>query len=115
MGDFTPKIPIQIQIRKIIFEKFNDPEVRFTNDEIFELIKKNGDINPSWIIDDIEPFIQEICDNGLTRNIAQNFTTIWLKIFDPVEKLHCNSCNNDVYLGKSEDRICPNPDCKATI
>lgn len=115
MGDFTPKIPIQIQIRKIIFEKFNDPEVRFTNDEIFELIKKNGDINPSWIIDDIEPFIQEICDNGLTRNIAQNFTTIWLKIFDPVEKLHCNSCNNDVYLGKSEDKICPNPDCKATI
>ncbi|MFB5610378.1 MAG: hypothetical protein ACE5RT_01080 [Nitrosopumilaceae archaeon] len=115
MGDFTPKIPIPIQIRKIIFEKFNDPEVRFTNDEIFELIKKNGDINPSWIIDDIEPFIQEICDNGLTRNIAQNFTTIWLKIFDPVEKLHCNSCNNDVYLGKSEDRICPNPDCKATI
>lgn len=115
MGEFTPKIPIQIQIRKIIFEKFNDPEVRFTNDEIFELIKKNGDINPSWIIDDIEPFIQEICDNGLTRNIAQNFTTIWLKIFDPVEKLHCNSCNNDVYLGKSEDRICPNPDCKATI
>ncbi|MFB5646395.1 MAG: hypothetical protein ACE5R3_07365 [Nitrosopumilaceae archaeon] len=115
MGDFTPKTPIPIQIRKIIFEKFNDPEVRFTNDEIFELIKKNGDINPSWIIDDIEPFIQEICDNGLTRNIAQNFTTIWLKIFDPVEKLHCNSCNNDVYLGKSEDRICPNPDCKATI
>ena len=115
MSDFTPKTPIQLQIRKIIFEKFNDPEVKFTNDEIFESIKKNGDINPSWIIDDLEPFIQEICDNGLTRNIAQNFTTIWLKIFDAVEKVHCKSCNNDVYLGNSEDRICPNPDCKAVI
>ncbi len=115
MGDFTPKTPIQIQIRKIIFEKFNDPEVRFTNDEIFELIKKNGDIDQSWIIDDMEPFFQEICDSGLTRNIAQDFTTIWLKLFDNLEKLHCDSCNNDVYLGKSEDRVCPNPDCKATI
>ncbi len=115
MGDFTPKTPIQIQIRKIIFEKFNDTEVRFTNDEIFDLIKKDGDVNPSWIIDDLEPFFHEICDNGLTRNIAQNFTTIWLKLFDPVEKIHCNSCNTDVYLGKSESRVCPNPNCKATI
>ncbi len=79
------------------------------------MIKKDGDVDPSWIIDDMEPLIQEICDNGLTRNIAQNFTTIWLKLFDSVEKLHCNSCNNDVYLGKSEGRVCPNPDCKATI
>jgi len=115
MGGFTPKTPIQIQIRKIIFEKFNDPEVRFTNDEIFELIKKNDDIDQSWIIDDMEPFFREICDNGLTRNIAQDLTTIWLKLFDNVEKLHCDSCNNDVYLGKSEDRVCPNLDCKATI
>jgi len=115
MGDFTPKTPIQIQIRKIIFEKFNDPEVRFTNDEIFELIKKNDDIDQSWIIDDMEPFFQEICDSGLTRNIAQDLTTIWLKLFDNVEKLHCDSCSNDVYLGKSENRVCPNSYCKATI
>lgn len=115
MGYFTPKIPIQLQIRKIIFEKFNDPDVRFTNDEIFELIKKNNDIDKSWIVDDMESYFKEICDSGLTRNIAQNFTTLWFKLFDTVEKFHCNSCNNDIYLGKSEDRICPNPDCKATI
>ena len=115
MGDFTPKTPVQLQIRKIIFEKFNDPNLRFTNDEIFELMKKDGDVDPSWIIDDLESFFNEICDNGMTRNIAQNFTTIWLKLFEPVEKFHCGSCNNDVYLGKSESRICPNPDCKATI
>ncbi|MDH3340236.1 MAG: hypothetical protein OEL84_02995 [Nitrosopumilus sp.] len=115
MSDFTPTIPISLQIRKIIFEKFNDPSDKFTNDEIFEIIKKNGDLDPSWIIDDTESFFNEICDSGLVRNIAQNFTTIWMKLFDPIEKLHCNSCNNDIYLGPSEERICPNSSCKSSI
>ena len=115
MSEFEPSIPISTQIRKIIFEKFNDSELRFTNDEIFEIIKKNGDINKSWTIDNMENYFQEICDSGLVRNIAQNFTTIWFKLFDSVEKLHCNSCNQDIYLGKSEPRNCTNPKCKATI
>ena len=54
--------------------------------KFFEIIKKNGDIDASWIIDDMEPHFKEICDSGLTRNIAQNFTTIWLKLFETVEK-----------------------------
>ena len=115
MADFTPKIPIILQIRKIIFEKFNDVNINFTNDEIFEIIKKDADIHPSWIIDDTESFFNDICRAGLVRNIAQNFTTIWLKLFDPVEKLHCNTCDYDVCLGMSEDRICPNPSCKSSI
>ncbi len=115
MSDFTPKTPIELQIRKIIFEKFNDVETKFTNDEIFEILKENGDIDPSWIIDDVESFFNEICDSGLTRSIAQNFTTIWLKLFDPAEKLHCNTCNYDIYLGASEEKICPNPSCKSSI
>ena len=114
MSTFTPSTPIQMQIRKIIFEKFNDVDTKFTNDEIFETIKKDGDFNPSWIIDDLEPYINEICDSGLARNIAQNFTTIWLKLFDPLKKLHCASCNHDIYLGKSEQQ-CPNPSCKVSI
>ena len=115
MSDFTPKTPITLQIRKIIFEKFNDVDSIFTNDSIFEILKENGDINPSWIIDDLEPFINEICDSGLARNVAQNFTTIHLKLFDSVEKLQCNSCNQEVCLSKSEERTCPNPSCKASI
>ncbi len=115
MSDFVPVIPIALQIRKIIFEKFNDVDTKFTNDEIFEILKENGDIDPSWIIDDVEPFFNEICDSGLARNIAQNFTTIWLKLFDPAEKLHCNACNQDIYLGTSEKRTCPNPSCKSSI
>ena len=115
MSDFTPTVPIELQIRKIIFEKFNDVDTKFTNDEIFEILKNNSDIDSSWIIDDVEPFFNDICDSGLARNIAQNFTTIWLKLFDPIEKLHCNTCNHDVYLGTSEDRICSNPSCKSSI
>ena len=115
MSTFTPSTPIQLQIRKIIFEKYNNVDAKFTNDEIFETIKLEGDLNSSWIIDDLEPYILEICDSGLTRNIAQNFTTIWLKLFDPVKKSHCNSCNHDIYLGESEKQECPNPTCKALI
>lgn len=115
MSVFKPSIPITNQIRKIIFERFNDPEVRFTNDEIFEIIRNNGDLDKSWTIDNMEKYFQDICDSGLVRNIAQNFTTVWFKLFDSVEKIHCNSCNQEIYLGKSESRICPNPECKASI
>lgn len=115
MSVFKPSIPITNQIRKIIFERFNDPEVRFTNDEIFEIIRNNGDLDESWTIDNMEKYFQDICDSGLVRNIAQNFTTVWFKLFDSVEKIHCNSCNQEIYLGKSESRICLNPECKASI
>ena len=54
MSDFQPIGKIQDQIRKIIYEKFNDTELRFTNDEIFEILKKNGDVDKSWTIDDME-------------------------------------------------------------
>ena len=115
MSDYKPTVKIQDQIRKIIYEKFNDPETKFTNDKIFEIIKNNGDVDKSWTIDDMEKYFQEICDSGLVRNIAQNFTTIWFKLFDTIEQTQCKSCNQKIYLGKSEARICPNPDCKATI
>ena len=115
MSDFQPTGKIQDQIRKIIFEKFNDTELRFSNDEIFEIIKNNGDVDKSWTIDNMEKYFQEICDSGLVRNIAQNFTTIWFKLFDSVEKIQCKSCNQEIYLGKTEARICTNSDCKASI
>ena len=115
MSDFIPSTPIELQIRKIIFEKFNDVDTKFTNDEIFELLKSEGDIDPSWIIDDTESLFHDLCDSGLVRNIAQNFTTIFLKLFDPVEKFHCDAYNNDIFLGTSEERLCPSSSCKSTI
>jgi hypothetical protein len=115
MSNFTPTTPIALQIRKIIFEKFNDVDTNFTNDEVFEILKQNGDFDPSWIIDDTESFFNELCNSGLVRNIGQNFTTMYLKLFDPIEKIYCNACGQDIYLGSSEDRICINPSCKSSI
>ncbi|RNJ80335.1 MAG: hypothetical protein D9C04_01800 [Nitrosopumilus sp. B06] len=107
--------PIPLQIRRIIFEKFNDVDAKFTNDEIFQMMQESGKIDPAWKIDDAEPFFEEICRSGMARNIAQNFTTIWLKLFSPVREIHCSSCNLDVHLGESEEQKCPNPDCLAVL
>ena len=105
---------LPLQIRKIIFEKFNDTNKRFTNDEIFELLRTNG-LDPSLTIDDVEQYFNQLRDGGLIRQIAQNFTTNHYKLFDVVEKIKCNSCNQEIYLGKMEPRVCPNSECKATI
>lgn len=105
---------LPLQIRKIIFEKFNDTNLRFTNDEIFELLR-NGGLDPSLTIDDVEQYFNQLREGGLIRQIAQNFTTNHYKLFDVVEKIKCNSCNQEIYLGKMEPRVCPNSECKATI
>jgi hypothetical protein len=63
----------------------------------------------------MEQYFAALCDTGMIRNIAQNFTTQWFKIFDPLEKIICPTCHAEVHVGKSEERICPNPACKAAI
>lgn len=105
---------VLLQIRKIIFDKFNDVNSRFTNDEVFEILK-NQDIAKSLTIDDMKPFFNQLHSEGLLRPIAQDFTTQWFKLFGLVEKSKCNSCNLEIYLGKLEERICPNHSCKAAI
>jgi len=105
---------LPLQIRKTIFEKFNDTNLRFTNDEILELLKTDG-LDSSVTIDDVEQYFNQLRDAGLIRQIAQNFTTNYYKLFDVVEKIKCNSCNQEVYLGKMESRVCPNSECKASI
>ncbi len=106
---------VPLHIRRVIYENFNNVETKFTNDEILEVMKKNSLVNQSVTVDDLENHFEEICKAGLVRNIAQNFTTMWFKLFDTVEKLHCNSCDNEVYLGNTEDRKCPNVQCGAPI
>ena len=104
---------IPLEIRKVIFEKYNNPDTKFTNDEIFEILQQNNTIEKSLVIDDMEKYFTELCNSGLMRNIAQNFTTQYFKLFDDIEKVKCNSCNNESPVGKSESRVCPI--CKAVI
>ena len=107
--------PIVTSIRKVIFENFNDDDLRFNNDQIFEILKKDQMIDPSLTIDDMEVHFKELCDAELLRNIAQNFTTQWFKLFEPLEKIQCNSCKNDNYITQSESKICKNPDCGSNL
>jgi hypothetical protein len=98
---------VQLQIRQIIFEKYNDPNTRFTNDEIFAVLQKSGAIEKSLTIDDMESDFAALCDAGIMRNIAQNFTTQWFKIFDPLEKVSCQSCHKGMHVNKAEEKTCP--------
>ena len=83
-------IPITNSSRKVIFENFNEDDLRFNNDQIFEILKKDDMIDQNLTIDDMSVHFKELCDTELLRNIAQNFTTQWFKLFDPLEKVQCN-------------------------
>ena len=97
---------ISNQIRKIIFEKYNDPDTRFTNDEVFAVLQQNNLVDKSLIIDDMEPHFEDLCSSGMMRNIAQNFTTQWFKLFEPLEEKKCSSCGMQNFLSKSEESNC---------
>ena len=43
----TDNPPIVTGIRKVIFENFNDDDLRFNNDQIFEILKKDQMIDQS--------------------------------------------------------------------
>ncbi len=108
-------VPITANIRKVIFENFNDINLRFNNDQIFEILKQNEMIDSSMTIDNMEVYFKELCDTEILRNIAQNFTTQWFKLFEPIEKIQCNSCKKESYLVSSENRICQNSSCGSTF
>jgi len=106
---------ILTQIKKIIFDNFNDTDVRFNNDQILELLKKDQMFDQTITIDDLENQFKKIEDDGLVRCIAQNFTTKWFKLYNSMKKFNCNSCNSDVFLGNDESLVCPNSECGATL
>ena len=108
-------IPITTSIRKVIFENFNDANLRFNNDQIFEILKKNEVVDPSVTIDNMAIYFKELCDAEILRNIAQNFTTQWFKLFEPIEKIQCGSCKKNNYITQSEKRVCQNSGCGSTL
>ena len=108
-------ILITTSIRKVIFENFNDVDLKFNNDQVFEILKQNEKIDPSLTIDDMEVYFKELGDAEILRNIAQNFTTQWFKLFEPIEKIQCGSCKKDNYITQSEKRVCQNSGCGSTL
>ena len=107
--------PITTSIRKVIFENYNDVDIRFSNDQVFEILKQNEKIDPSLTINDMEVYFKELCDTEILRNIGQNFNTQWFKLFEPIEKIQCSSCKKESYIISSENRICQNSSCGSTL
>ncbi len=93
-------------IRQVIHDNFNDPDTPFTNDQVLEVMIRDGYVDSSVTVDDLAEDFEGLCRSGLARDIAQNFTTIWLKLFDMVEPAECATCGV-VHLGRQEDRVCP--------
>jgi len=108
-------IPITTSIRRVIFENFNDVDLRFNNDQIFEILKQHKMIDQSLTIDAMEVHFKELCDTENMRNIAQNFTTQWFKLFESIKKVQCDSCKKESYITQSENRTCQNSSCGSTI
>jgi len=106
---------ITTSIRRIIFENFNDADLKFNKDQIFEILKQHEMIDLSLTIDAMEVHFNELCDTEILRNIAQNVTTQWCKLFEPIEKIQCNSSKKESYLVSSENRICQNSSCGSTF
>ena len=61
-----------LQIRKIIFENFNEIDLRFNNDEIFELLKKNENFDQNQTIDDLETDLDKNRIKGLMKEVYQS-------------------------------------------
>ena len=108
-------ILITTSIRKVIFENFNDVDLRFNNDQVFEILKQNEKIDPSLTTIDMEVYFKELCDAEILRNIGQNLNTQWFKLFEPIEKIQCSSCKKESYIISSENRICQNSSCGSTL
>ena len=108
-------ISIITNIRRVIFENFNDVDLRFNNDQVFEILKRNEMVDPSLTINDMEVYFKELCDAEILRNIAQNFTTQWFKLFELIEKIQCSSCKKESYIISSENSICQNSSCGSSI
>lgn len=104
-----------LEMRRTIFENFNDFELRFTNDEVLDIMRKKGVVDDACDVCDVESDFVSLCESGLVRNIAQNCNTIWLRLFDVVDEMKCGACSQTIHLGRAEERACPNPGCGAPL
>lgn len=95
-------------VRKIIFDNFNDTDVRFSNDEILGFLNQ---MNGYKALDDVLDFEDVLLDmekSGLLRPIAQNFNTRYYRLWNPLEPATCKSCNFTTYFSPNEEgKVCP--------
>jgi hypothetical protein len=109
----TSKVSRQ-DIRKIIFDNYNDTDVRFSNDEILAHLNEQNNYREMQLdVLDFEDVLLELESSGMLRPIAQNFNTRYYRLWSPLVSTICNSCEAATYFASSEEeKKCPNCDAR---
>ncbi|HEX6562332.1 MAG TPA: hypothetical protein VFA15_08115 [Nitrososphaera sp.] len=104
----TPKVSRQ-DIRKIIFDNFNDTDYRFSNDEILGYLNEMDRYKAANLdVLDFEDVLLEMEESGFLRPIAQNFNTRYYKIMTELETKTCKDCNTVSWFAEAEEpKLCP--------
>lgn len=111
----TPKVSRQ-DIRKIIFDNFNDTDYRFSNDEILGYLNEMDRYKTANLdVLDFEDVLLEMEESGFLRPIAQNFNTRYYKIMTELETKTCKDCNTVSWFAEAEEpKSCPRSETCAT-
>jgi predicted Zn-ribbon and HTH transcriptional regulator len=102
-------------IRSIIFDNYNDTDVRFSNDEILEHLNQDEKYKALGLdVLDFEDVLLEMEGSGLLRPIAQNFNTRYYRLWNELEPAKCKSCGLESYFSQPEEnKLCPQ--CRAKL
>ena len=95
-------------IRKIMFENYNDTEIRFSNDDIISFlagIERYKSVELDVL--DFEDVLLEMERSGLLRPIAQNFNTRYYRLRAPLQSMPCPACRETSFYAAIEDaKVC---------
>ncbi|AFU58031.1 hypothetical protein Ngar_c10890 [Candidatus Nitrososphaera gargensis Ga9.2] len=95
-------------IRKIIFDNFNDADTRFSNDEILGYLNQIDKYKQLDDVLDFEDVLLEMEKSGMLRPIAQNFNTRYYRLWNTLELATCKACSSSTYFAPNEEgKACP--------
>lgn len=102
-----PKVSSR-DIRKIIFDNFNNTDVRISNDEILGLLNQIDRYKALDDVLDFEDVLLGMEKSGVLRPIAQNFNTRYYRLWNTLEPAACKGCGSSTYFAPNEEgRACP--------
>lgn len=100
-------------IRKIIFDNFNNTDVRFSNDEMLGYLNQMDQHKALDDVLDFEDVLLDMEKSGMLRPIAQNFNTRYYRLWNTLEPVSCKACGLSTYFAPNEeDKACPNCSAK---
>jgi hypothetical protein len=99
------KADIAGDIRRILYDNYNDTDVRFSNDEILEHLNKQEHYRKAELdVLDFEDVLLGMETSGLLRAIAQNFNTRYFRIWAPLAGITCSACGFVSYYSDAEEK-----------